>query len=40
LTQKVKLGAKKLARAGMKEMFYHASYEQQLAMMRELTTNH
>jgi len=37
LTKRVEQGAVKLARAGMKEMFYQASYEQQLAMMRDLT---
>ena len=37
LTDKVRKGALKLARAGKKEMFYRASHEQQLVMMDDLT---
>lgn len=37
LTGRVEQGAVKLARAGLKEMFYLASYEQQLSMMKDLT---
>lgn len=39
LTNRVQNGAIKLARAGMKEVFYNTSYEQQLIMMRDLTTS-
>jgi len=37
LTNRVEQGAVNLARAGLKEMFYQASYEQQLSMMKDLT---
>lgn len=37
LTKRVEQGAMKLARAGMKEIFYNANYEDQLIMMRDLT---
>lgn len=37
LTDKVQMGAKKLAHAGKKQIFYNASYDEQLRMMGELT---
>ena len=37
LTDKVQMGAKKLAHAGKKQMFLDASYDEQLSMMGELT---
>jgi DNA primase len=39
LTDKVQMGAKKLAHAGKKQMFYNASYDEQLRMMGELTVD-